>query len=1202
VTAAVLALMGLGAGAAQAAAPAWRVLAATGPTNLPPVTSEVQGVAVDASGGTFTLAFEGQSTGALSFDAEPATVGAALDGLATISGGGGSVTVTGGPGSPGAETPYLVRFDGALAGRDVPQLTADAGGLQGGAATVVPTTSIEGKESFEGGSVAVSVTNVGGAPSSVVPALTISLGPLPAGVETRAVAQTDSKTKGEWSCPAAAEGAVLTCSYSAVVPANESAPTFRVPLTVRGPLAVETAPLPVIVSGGGAAAPAGYGMPFVVSSTPASPGLAGFWAGAFDADGKPEVRAGAHPYSASAAFWLNTVLAPDGVQIIPAGALRAASVGLPPGFSGDPLVTQRRCPQEALDAAGGGVFESPLCTREASAVGNIYSARQSWADAAFGGFFSPAAAIFNDVPAFGAAAEFTANVNLFGHVSLLGSVRSDQDFGVDVGALAVPTTQKVYGSLTTLEGFPASAPGKALLRNPTDCSLEREEATAGRGPVATMAMSSWANPDPGAVEDAATVAQPPVVDCDALTKAWVGEGPEPAQERPTFSFQPSATAAASGTAATARLHIPQRGLADPDRLGTSDLKKTVVVLPPGLTLNPSAANGLQACSEAQVGYNGSGFPLPDPIRFDEEPVSCPEASKLGTVEISTPLLDEELEGTVYLAAQEENPFHSLIALYLVVESKRFGITLKLAGEVTPDPNTGQLTATFDDNPQLPFEDLILRFRGGGPRSELATPDLCGSYKSTGTLTPWSAESDSASEAAQIEEPGFQITGGPGAGPCPTSAAAQPFSPSFEAGTASTVAGAYAPLAIKLARKDGEAELTRLDFTLPPGLIAKLAGVPYCSDAAIEGAKGKSGRAERAAPSCPQASRIGAVETAAGVGSEPVQVGGSVYLAGPYEGAPLSAVVITPAVAGPFDLGNVVVRTPLFVDPETAQITARSDEIPLILKGIPLKLRSVDIKIDRQEFSLNPTSCAPMAVGAKVGGANGATASASSRFQVGGCEGLPFRPKLTLRVLGRTNRNAKPRLKAVLTEKAGEANMARAQVNLPHSEFLEQGHIKTVCTRAQFAEGDGNGSACPRGAIYGRARAWSPLLEKPLEGNVYLRSNGGERKLPDLVAALDGQVDIALRGKVDSGPNGGIRSTFEVVPDAPVSRFVLEMDGGKKGLLVNSEDLCGTKRGRPAIVRLTGQNGKTRAFKPLLKRRCGKARADQATSGDGSDGY
>jgi hypothetical protein len=1167
-----LALVALGAGSARAAAPAWRVLAATGPTNLPPVTDEVQQVAVDASAGSFTLNFEGQVTDPLPFDSPATVIRGALDALPAVADVGGDVRVTGGPGNPGAENPYLVSFGAALGGSNVPELVADGGDLQGGGAAVTVTTSIEGKESFEGGSLTVNVTNVGGADSSLAPTLTATVGPLPVGFETRPVEEEG------WNCPAAAaEGALVSCTHPDPVAALESAETLRIPLTVDGRDASRNSILPVAVTGG-EAAEGTYDARLTVTSAPAAAGLAAFWAGAFDADGRPELRAGGHPYSASNAFLLNTVLAPDGVTVEAAGVLRTVNVGLPPGFIGDPLVTEKRCPQEALDAD---LEEfnvvSPLCTQAASKVGAFYVAAGSYAVATFGGIHKANSPLYNDIPAQGTAAQFTASVANFGEPSLFGSIRSDQDLGVDLDGFNLPTILPVYGNLAILEGVPTSALGKAFLRNPTDCSVQLEEAAAGRGPVATLQMNSWTNPDPKTVEDEMSAAQPVVTGCGALTEAWLGHGGEPQNEEPSFSFQPSTTSASSPAGATVNLHVPQVGLTDPARLATSDLKKTVVTLPQGVSVNPSAANGLRSCSEAQVGFLGAGFPSPNPIRFDEAAVKCPDASKLGTVRIKSPLLEEELEGTIYLAAQEENPFGSLIALYLVVENERFGLTLKLPGEVNSDPATGQLTATFDNNPQLPFEDLTLRFRGGGSRATLATPETCGHFASSGSLEPWSAENG---EALPISETGFSTSGS-----CASSDATRPFAPSFEAGTTSTQAGAYAPLVVKVTRKDGEGELTHLNFTLPVGLTAKLAGIPYCSDAAIKEAERNTGKAESEHPSCPAGSQIGTVDTAAGVGSEPIHVVGRLYLAGPDGGAPLSSVVITPAVAGPFDLGTVVVRAPLFVNPETTQITARSEEIPHILRGIPLKLRSIAIKVDRGDFSLNPTSCNPMTASSTLSALGGATSSPSSRFQVGGCAALPFKPGLRLQVLGKTNRNSKPRLKAVLTARPGEANLRRAQVNLPHSEFLEQNHIKTVCTRVQFAQGDGNGSACPRGSIYGHAKAWTPLLAEPLEGPVYLRSSAN--KLPDLVAALDGQIDIALDGKVDSGKNRGIRNTFEVVPDAPVSRFVLEMSGGKKGLLVNSENLCSPKAKRRALVRLTGQNGKVHAFKPTVANGCGK---------------
>jgi hypothetical protein len=515
----------------------------------------------------------------------------------------------------------------------------------------------------------------------------------------------------------------------------------------------------------------------------------------------------------------------------------------------------------------------------------------------------------------------------------------------------------------------------------------------------------------------------------------------------------------------------------------------------------------------------------------------------------------------------------------VIDSPKNGILVKLPGEVKPDPTTGQLTATFDNNPQLPVEDLKLNFRGGGPRSPLATPAVCSTYTTHGELTPWSAPE--SGPPAQTED-SFQVSSGPGGGACATSEAGLPFAPSFEAGTTSTQAGAYAPLIIKLARKDGEQELTHLNFTLPPGLTGKLAGIPYCPDPAIEAAKGKTGKAEQAGPSCPAASELGTVDTSAGIGSEPIHVGGHVYLAGPYEGAPLSTVVITPAVAGPFDLGDVVIRAPLFVDPETAQITAKSDEIPHILKGIPLQLRSVEIKVSRQNFSLNPTNCNAMTVSSTLSGLNGATASPSSRFQVGGCNQLRFKPKLQISLKGSTKHAGHPALKAVVTypQQGAYANIARAQVNLPHSEFLDQSNLNKTCTKPVLLAGN-----CPAKSIYGKAKAWTPLLEAPLEGPVYLVGGYGY-KLPALVADLNGQIRVVLKGKVDSGPNKGIRNTFEAVPDAPVSRFVLEMKGGKKySLLENSENLC--QKPQRAIARFTAQNGLVDQVKPLIANQCGK---------------
>jgi hypothetical protein len=370
----------------------------------------------------------------------------------------------------------------------------------------------------------------------------------------------------------------------------------------------------------------------------------------------------------------------------------------------------------------------------------------------------------------------------------------------------------------------------------------------------------------------------------------------------------------------------------------------------------------------------------------------------------------------------------------------------------------------------------------------------------------------------------------------------------------------------------------LSATLPPGLTGRLAGIPYCSEGQIAAAEHQSGAAEKAGPSCPSASEVGSVNVGAGPGPDPFYAQGHAYLAGPYKGAPLSMAIVTPAVAGPFDLGTVVVRSALYVDPESAKITVKSDPIPTILAGIPLDIRSVAVNVSRNQFTLNPTNCNPMAIGGTAFGQS-SEAALSSPFQVGACKALGFKPKLSLNLKGATKRGKHPALRAVVTyPKGAYANIAKAAVTLPHSEFLDQSHIKTICTRVQFAADD-----CPAASVYGRARAITPLLDKPLEGPVYLRSSS--HKLPDLVAALGGQIDVDLAGRIDTGKNGGIRNTFEAVPDAPVSKFVLEMQGGKKGLLVNSENIC--KQANRATVLLDAQNGKVDDFNPVVNNSCAK---------------
>ena len=461
------------------------------------------------------------------------------------------------------------------------------------------------------------------------------------------------------------------------------------------------------------------------------------------------------------------------------------------------------------------------------------------------------------------------------------------------------------------------------------------------------------------------------------------------------------------------------------------------------------------------------------------------------------------------------------------------------------------------------------------------------------MTPWSGGPPVITDSA------FQIITGPGGGACP-SGGTPPFHPGLEAGTVSNSAGRYAPFYLRLSRSDGEQEFTHFSIKLPPGLLGKLAGIPFCPDAAIAAAKARTGpnggQEELDHPSCPAASEIGRTLVGAGVGPSLAYAPGKVYLAGPYHGSALSIAAITAAKVGPFDLGTVVIRQALKVNPETAEVfidATGSDPIPHIIKGIPVHARDIRVYVNRPDFVLNPTSCARTSTASTVLGsgldfgseADDQPVTVTSPFQAADCASLGFAPKLALSLKGGTKRGQHPKLKAVLTYPKGHyANIASARVTLPHSEFLENAHIKTICTRVQFNAGSTPGEKCPPGSIYGRAKAITPLLDEPVQGPVILRSSS--HPLPDMVAALhSGKIDITLVGRIDSVGNGRIRNTFEAVPDAPATKFTLELQGGKKGLLVNSANLCARKN--RALAEFEGHNGKRHVLKPVLEASCKK---------------
>ncbi|MBA3864865.1 MAG: hypothetical protein H0X42_00720 [Solirubrobacterales bacterium] len=640
--------------------------------------------------------------------------------------------------------------------------------------------------------------------------------------------------------------------------------------------------------------------------------------------------------------------------------------------------------------------------------------------------------------------------------------------------------------------------------------------------------------------------------------------------KPSVAAVPATVQTDSPDGPTVEVGVPFESAA---AIANSNLRTARVSLPVGEGLNPSAATGLQACTDAQFGKGTTAA------------VACPAPSEVGTVAIQTPVLPpNSLTGKVYLGQQlsRDPTSGNEYRIFIDAESARYGQSVRLVGNVSANPKTGQLTATVSEAPQLPFTSVSVKF--SGTKGVLTSPPTCGPNRTTGLLTPWSGTAD-----ASIADKGFTLTKAPGGGACAKTMAQRPFAPGFTAQPGTGAALAYTPFSVHITRPQGQQELKGVDLTLPPGATAKLAGVPYCPPSDFNAAATKSGAAEKKNPSCPNDSKVGVATIQAGTGAIPLEIEGTAYLAGPYKGAPLSIVVVTPALAGPFDLGTVVVRVALFLDPETAQIHPVA-EIPDVFGGAKLDIRSIAVNVNRKEFTLNGTNCQKGATAGVLrgGGADPtnpaafSSAPVSDAFQGTGCKPLKFKPKLKLRLFGATKRNKNPRLRAALNTKPGNANLARVSVALPHALFLDQASLSKVCTRVQFAAQN-----CPKKSIYGHARAFSPLLGKPLEGPVYLRSSNN--LLPDMVAHLEGQVDIDLDGRIDSY-KGGIRTTFDRVPDVPVSKFVLTLPGGKHGLLVASTNLC--KKPVKAIVQLKGQNGKKANRHMKVRTPCGKKHKKQ----------
>jgi uncharacterized repeat protein (TIGR01451 family) len=1029
----------------------------------------------------------------------------------------------------------------------------------------------------------VSVPNIGTAATSGTVTITDTL---PAGLKPVSAGAIGASAEfGGSSCGIA--GQTVSCTQVGSVPADLEAEVSVI--VAVDPLAPPGTHSDQITVEGGGAAPAFASTPITVSAGIPAFGFVGdddkgFRAPLTGPDGSPATQAGSHPNRQIIEFSFPTER--PGGSLGAAGHVHGASADLPRGLIANPSATPVLCTEAQMLT-----IETPGCP----AASQIGTATVLTLAAVPEGATRP---LFNMVPPPGSPSSFAFDAANSGSlVHILGGVRGDREFELSGGsadAIAL-TFHPVFGVRVEFWGDPTSgshdrARGGCGLAS-HDCPVEPNETAfltlptdCPGTPMQTVGRAdSW--------EQLGLFHESVYESADLAGEEVTVSGCNQLHFEPTIDVKPTTNLTDSPSGLEVKLHQPQD--TQLGHLSTAAMKDTTVTLPEGMSANPSQADGRAACSSAQIGMTTAVGQSPP--HFSMAPDSCPDAAKLGTVEVSTPLLNqygadhklakdpetgnpipEPLHGSVYLAKPFENPFGSLLAIYLSINDARTGTIAKLAGQVIPDPQTGQLTTRFTRNPELPVEDIELRLFPGA-RAPLVTPPTCATHTTRANLIPWSSP-----EGAEVNlQSSFETLVTPAGGQCPTSADQSPHVPAFSAGTIAPQAGAYSPFVLKLSRQDGTQRLAGIDTTLPPGLIGKLAGVGECSEGQIAVALSRShpneGILERQSPSCPSTSEVGTVDVAAGAGPNPLHTQGTAYLSGPYKGAPLSLTIITPAIAGPFDLGAVVVRTALHVNPESARIHAVSDPFPQVLEGIPLDLRSVALKMDRPDFTLNPTSCDPMAITGSALSALGQASALTSPFQVGGCSSLGFKPKLAISLKGPTTRGGHPALTATLTIPKGGpfANIAKTSVALPRSEFLDQAHIRTVCTRVQFAA-----SQCPAGSIYGKAKAITPLLDEPLEGPVYLRSS--DHELPDLVIDLNGKIHVTIAGRIDS-LKGAIRTNFEAIPDAPVTRFTLQMQGGKKGLLQNSRNLCAAPA--RAVALFDAQNGKAHDVTPLVKSKC-----------------
>jgi hypothetical protein len=1153
---ALLATLAFSAPSASAAAsPWWHLASSSAPAQLQGglAKAEVQEVTVSATEGAFYLIksrIPKLEFKAFAWNASAKTVEEGLEALY----GKGAVEVSGGPGaspgSPGEENwTYLVTFKGGLTDQSVAPMEtlvglgcakATGGGCTG-QATV--TQKAEGRPD---GHLVVTATNLGDADldaSGLFSPVTI-VDTLPAGliaVSAHGLSgwEESSVQRGPVTC--AVEGPrSVKCVYEGTLPPFESA-EVEIGVVLDGAKSGEENE--VALSGGNAPSPAPLTRPIAVGGETRF-GVETYELLPEEVGGALETQAGKHPFQLTSVLDLNRGEQPSR----PPGLVKDLDFRLPPGLVGNPTPFPR-CTEAQFTtephAAGANVCPNKTAVGVAAITYRLGTH-----------VFDELVPLFNLVPSGGEPARFGFSIQ-GKRVYLDTAVRTGENYGVTVRVQNITPEATFIASRVTFWGTPGAAShdnargwscvGDGARAKEAEeigvgpCSPAAEQSpppllslpTSCTGPLqSTVQADSWQNQ---ALEEPVAPATPlPALDgCNSLPF------------NPEITVAPDSEEASTPSGLTVDVHVPQQLVTDAGALAESTVRDTTVALPKELTLNAGGADGLQACSEAQVGYEGREVPgeaaseafspaLPEPF--------CPDAAKIATVNITTPLLPNPLTGAVYLATPApageagNNPFHALVAMYIVAEDKVSGTLVKLPGYVTLDPNTGQLTATFDDTPQLPFEDLTLHFFGGG-RAPLATPALCKTYETTASFTPWSGNPPATASSD------FKITSGPNGGPC---ADPRPFAPEFQTGTTNVQAGGYSELLTTIGRPDADQTLGGLQVKMPPGLLGMLSSVKLC-----EGPQAAQG-------TCGPESEIGHTVVTAGLGSDPVVVKrpGAVYITGPYKGAPYGLTIVNPAEAGPFNLGNVIVRAKIEVNPETAQLTITSDSLPTIIKGVPLNLQHVQVAIDRPGFTFNPTDCEPLSVGATLSSSEGGSDSVSSPFAVTNCAALEFKPQFAASTSGKTSKADGASLSAKVTYPSGsmgtQANIKLVKVELPKQLPSRLTTLQKACTAAQF---DANPAGCPAASVIGHAIVHTQVLPVPLEGPVYFVSHGGEA-FPSLTIVLQGYgVKVDLVGTTFISKSGITSTTFKAVPDVPFETFELTLPEGKYSALAANGNLC-----------------------------------------------